>query len=166
MNINIFALAGAALIPMIMGFIWYNPKVVGNAWMAEAGVTEEKMKGANMPLIFGLSYLFSFFLAFGLYFVVIHQAHIMSILIDEPGMKDAGSEISIYFTDFMSKYGNNFRTFKHGALHGTIAGFVIALPIIAVNAMFERKSVKYILINWGYWTICMALMGGVICQFA
>jgi TctA family transporter len=163
---NMYVLAGAALIPMIMGFIWYNPKTLGSAWMAEAGLTEEKMKGANMPLVFGLSYVFSFFLASGLYFVVIHQAHVMSILIDEPGMKEAGSEISNYYADFMARFGNNNRTFKHGALHGTIAGVVIALPLIATNAMFERKSLKYILINWGYWTITMAIMGGIICQFA
>jgi hypothetical protein len=61
-------------------------------------------------------------------------------------------------------FGGDFRTFKHGALHGTITGIGLALPIVAVNAMFERKGVKYILINAGFWTLCLIVMGGIICQ--
>ncbi len=166
MNMNIFAFAGAALIPMVIGFIWYNPKVFGNAWMAASSLTEEKLKGANMPLLFGLSYVFSFFLALGLYSIVVHQAGVFSVLVDEPGFNDAGSEMNAYYTNFMSKYGMNFRTFRHGALHGTLTAILIALPILATNAMFERKSVKYVAINVGYWVVTIALMGGVICQFA
>jgi Protein of unknown function (DUF1761) len=66
----------------------------------------------------------------------------------------------------MAAYGNEFRSFKHGALHGTIAGFMVALPIIGTGAMFEKKGFKYIAINAGYWIVTMALMGGVICAFA
>jgi len=44
----------AALVPTIIGFIWYNPKVFGTAWMASAGLTmETAMKGFNMPLYSG-----------------------------------------------------------------------------------------------------------------
>ena len=61
-KINFLVAALAALVPLVMGFIWYNPKTFGNPWMKAAEVTEEKMKGANMPLMFGLTYLISFFL--------------------------------------------------------------------------------------------------------
>ncbi len=50
--------------------------------------------------------------------------------------------------------------------HGIVLGITLLLPLIATNGMFERKSWKYILINWGYWTICVTLMGMVICRFA
>lgn len=166
MDFNLFAFAGAALIPMIIGFIYYNPKVLGNAWMEAAGLTEEKLKGANMPLIFGLSYVFSLFLAFGLYPIVVHQLGFKSVLMNEPGLNEVGSEMNNYLVNFMSKYGRNFRTFKHGALHGAITAFFVALPIMATNAMFERKGFKYVAINLGYWIITIALMGGVVCQFA
>ena len=66
----------------------------------------------------------------------------------------------------MDKYGNNFRTFKHGFVHGILAGIFLALPLIAVNALFEKKGVAYIAINAGFWTINLALMGGVICAFS
>ncbi len=66
----------------------------------------------------------------------------------------------------MEQYGTNFRTFKHGAFHGAIGGIMLALPIVGTNALFERKGVKYIAINAGFWIISMALMGGIICAFA
>ena len=28
----------SALIPLLMGFIWYHPKVFGNIWMRESGI--------------------------------------------------------------------------------------------------------------------------------
>jgi hypothetical protein len=155
----------AALIPLVIGFIWYNPKVFGKAWMQAADITEDKMKGANMALIFGLTYLLSVMAAFSLSSITIHQLSIFSVLADEPGMQDPNSEISMMMKSFMEKYGNNFRTFKHGALHGTITGIFLALPILGVNAMFERKKFKYIAINAGFWIVCFALMGGTICAW-
>lgn len=166
MTPNFLIIFLAALVPMAMGFIWYNPKVLGTAWMKAADVSQEKMKGANMGLVFGLAFLFSFMMAFALQFVVIHQWHLYSILANEPGLKDTNSEVGMMVKGFMEKYGNNFRTFKHGALHGTIGGIMIALPIIGTNALFERKSFKYIAINVGFWIINMALMGGIICAFS
>lgn len=162
-HVGIVALA--ALVPLIMGFIYYNPKVIGTAWMKEANMTEEKMKGANMPLIFGLSFIFAFMLGMMLFSLVVHQTHVYSTLINEEGFGQSGSEIMIYIDEFMSNYGQNFRTFKHGALHGTIIGIFIIFPVFATNSMFERKSWKYTFINTGYWTITLALMGGVLCQW-
>ena len=40
-----------------------------------------------------------------------------------------------------------------------------SFPILAINAMFERKTVKYIAINTGYWVVTLALMGGILCQW-
>lgn len=162
---NLLILAASAAIPLVLGFIWYNPKVFGTAWMNAAGVTPDSAKGMNMALVFVLTFVLGFFLSVGLLTIVIHQTHMFSILANEPGIKDPNSDISKYLADFFAKYGNNFRTFKHGAFHGTIAGIAIALPIVAINAMFERKSFKYVAINAGFWIACAILMGGVICQF-
>jgi hypothetical protein len=163
MNVNFVAILIASLVPLLVGFVWYNPKTFGNVWMKAADITEDKMKSVNMGLIFGLTFLFSFFLAFAVQFMVIHQWSVFSILANEPGMNDPNSEISLFLKDFMNKYGNNFRTFKHGVLHGTISGITIALPLLGINALFERKGFKYIALNVGFWTLCLALMGGIIC---
>lgn len=162
-HVGIVALA--ALVPLLTGFIYYNPKVIGTAWMKEAEMTEEKMKSANMLLIFVLSFVFAFMLGLMLFSLVVHQTDIYSTLINEEGFAKPGSEISMYIDDFMSKYGSNFRTFKHGALHGSIIGIFIVFPVFATNSMFERKSWKYTFINSGYWIITLALMGGVLCQW-
>jgi hypothetical protein len=166
---NFPVIAAAALIPLAIGFLWYNPKFgFGKAWMTATGLSDDSMKGGNMAIIFGLTYLFSFFIAFSLQFLVIHQMHIFSTLAGEPGF-DMGKGTGPAVADFqhmMSTYGDRFRTFKHGAFHGTMSGITLALPVLGVNALFERRGWKYILINGGYWIVCFALMGGVICQFA
>ncbi len=45
-------LAGAILI-MMLGWIWFHPKVTGNAWMKGAGLTEEDMKSPNPMIMVG-----------------------------------------------------------------------------------------------------------------
>lgn len=153
----------AAIIPLLIGFIWYNPKVFGNAWMKASELTEEKMKGANMALIFGLTYLLSLFVAFALISITIHQIHLFSIFADDPGAKDPNSEVGKLMAGIFEKYGSNFRTFKHGAFHGILASLMLALPLIGINALFERKGFKYIAINVGYWIVSFAIMGGIVC---
>ncbi len=163
MNFYIFLIA--AVIPLIVGAVWYNPKVLGNAWMKSTGLTEEQLQGANMLKIFGLTYVFSLLIALSLYGVVVHQSAIDSILLNEPGFGEAGSTLDVYYQDFMAKYGRNFRTFKHGAFHGVLFALMFAMPVIGINALFERKGFKYVAIHVGYWAISLALMGGLVCQF-
>ena len=39
-QINFLALIVASLSTLVVGFIWYNPKVFGTIWMKEIGMTE------------------------------------------------------------------------------------------------------------------------------
>jgi hypothetical protein len=153
----------SAIVPILTGFLWYGPKTFGNVWMREAGVSQEKIKSSNMGVILAVTYLFSVLLSLALSSMVIHQMHILSILADDPGMKDPNSEISQWLKSFMDQYGHNFRTFKHGAFHGTLSGIIFVLPIIGINALFERRSWKYIWLHTGYWMLTLALMGGILC---
>jgi hypothetical protein len=157
MEINFLAILVAALVPLVMGFIWYNPKTFGNAWMRESGLTEESLKGGNMAVIFGLTFVFSFLLAFALQFLTIHQTGALGMVGGDPSIALPSYEA------FMADYGMAFRTFKHGALHGFLGGILFLFPVMAINALFERKSWKYILINSSYWLICVTIMGGIVC---
>lgn len=163
---NFLAIGAAALIPMVVGFIWYHPKVLGTAWMKACNLDEEKLKGGNMAVVFGVSLLLSFMLAIITQVIVIHQTHLFSILGVQPDFKEAGSMSSELFNKITELYGHSFRTFKHGVFHGVIFSIFFILPVLGTNAMFERKGFKYIMINVGYWTLTLALVGGVICQFA
>ncbi len=139
MDINWLALVVASILPLVTGFIWYNPKVFGTAWMKETGMTEEKAKSMNPGKTYGLAVVFAFLIAFMIWPMVM-----MGGAPDEP-------------------HGTaQFMTFKHGALHGSMLALFIVLPVFATNALFEMKSAKYVLINVGYWVVTMALMGGII----
>ena len=156
MEINWLAILVAALSTLVVGSIWYNPKVFGTIWMRESGMTEEKAKGANMLKIFGLTIIFSFFIAFILQFLVIHQFGPSGMVGGDPSIAKPS------YDAFMNDYGDAYRTFKHGVLHGFMAGLFLALPLIGVNSLYERKSWKYIFINGGYWIVSFMLMGGIL----
>ena len=136
---------------------------MGNVWMRECGLDEEKIKGANMAVIFGLSFIFALMLAFVMQMLTVHQLHVGSLLANHSEeLKDPASSVSVLLKNIMDNYGNEFRTFKHGAFHGFLSALFIVLPVMATNAMFERKSWKYIWINWGYWAISFMIMGGIV----
>lgn len=161
MHINFLAVLVAALVPMIIGYIWYNPKVFGTAWMKASGMTEEKIKTGNMAVIFGVSFLLSFMLSFFLQSMVIHQMHFGSMLFGTT-FQDPNTEIGAMFKTIMDQYGTAYRTFKHGAFHGFLGGIFVATPIMAINSLFEIKGFKYIAINCGYWIVSLMLMGGIL----
>lgn len=151
---------------MVWGFVYYHPKLVGTAWMNAAGMTQEKIESGNMPVIFILSYILSFLLCFSLFFFVVHQTAIFSIFIAEPGFQEgAGSAYELY-NQVMELVGDKYRTFRHGAFHGALDGLFIIMPVLATNALFERKGFKYIMINSIYWIGCLALIGGTLSQWA
>lgn len=149
----------AALVPLLVGFVWYNPKVFGNAWLKSIGKTAEEMRGANMALIFGLTYLFSYMICLALGGIVVHQMAIGSLI------ADGSPELQAQGLSFLEATGRRYNTFKHGAFHGVLAALFFALPVIGINALFERRGAKYIFIHLGYWVITLAGMGAIICHF-
>jgi Protein of unknown function (DUF1761) len=56
-EVNYLAVIAAAVATFVLGGLWYSPALFGKVWQREAGVTEEKMKSANMALIFGLTFV-------------------------------------------------------------------------------------------------------------
>lgn len=159
MPFNIYAILVATLVTLVVGFVWYNPKVFGTIWMKETGMTEEKAKQSNMLKVFGLTILYSFMLAFILSSMVIHQIGALGMI----GGPDFIETAKPSYAAFMADYGDAFRTYKHGALHGFFFGVFIALPTTAINSLFEQKSWKYILVTAGYWIVSMTIMGAIIC---
>jgi len=136
MPTNYYMFFLVALIPLIIGFVYYSPKVLGGPWMRVNGFTDADMEGGNMALTLGLSYLLSLFAAFLLSGIVIHQAGVVQMM--SPAIAEAGSAAQQQFNELMSQYGTNHRNFGHGFLHGGFLTVFLILPIIAINAMFER----------------------------
>ena len=161
---NPLVLILAGLIPMLVGAIWYGP-LFGRSWMRVNGFSEDTLKTGNMAVIFGLSFLLSIVFAVGLAGLCIHQNAVMQLFAMHPDFATPGTEVHTLYTTMIENYGDRHRTFGHGAVHGGFATILLALPLIAINALFERRGWKYIGIHTGYWLVTMVLMCGVICQW-
>ena len=54
LNINPLAVVIAAIVPMVLGFVWYGP-LFGSTWMAARGITREQMGQVNVGQAYGLT---------------------------------------------------------------------------------------------------------------
>jgi hypothetical protein len=157
MEMNFYAILVAAASTLVVGAVWYSPMLFANAWMKESGLTEEQLKKGNMLKIFGLTFIFSIMIAMIMQVLTIHQFGAIGMVGGDP------TKALPSYNAFMADYGTVFRTFKHGALHGFMSGLFFALPLIAINGLFERKSWKYIFIHAGYWIVSLTIMGAIVC---
>ena len=56
-DVNWLAILVAALLPMIIGFLWYGP-LFGKKWMSLMGTTEEEIKAGFNPMkSYGVSFI-------------------------------------------------------------------------------------------------------------
>ena len=133
------AIIVSALVPLIVGSIWYHPKVFGTAWMHATGITEVKIKKSSPVKSYIIALVLSAVLSFYLY---------INVLVGGP--------------DDMRHGTDAFMTFRHGFVHGAFLGVFVVLPTMMTNSLFEMKSGKYIFINVFYWIVSMALMGGIL----
>jgi Protein of unknown function (DUF1761) len=62
-EMNWIALIGAAVAGFVVGGLWYGP-LFGKVWQRESGLSDEAIKDANMPLIFGTVFVLNLFAAF------------------------------------------------------------------------------------------------------
>ncbi len=168
MEINNWVVFLAAFIPTIVGFIWYNSNVMGMQWKRAANLRDNDLKKGNMGVRLGIAFILSLMLAFYMPVAVIHQWSIYSLMMNDLTSSDPIVVQTAQQTaeQLMVKYATEFRTFKHGMLHGFMLSLFVVFPVTATNAMYEQRSWKHIFINMGYWTISIMLMGGVICQWA
>ena len=162
---NWWLLFVTALIPLAIGSIWYNPRVLGNKWMSSADISAERAQSGNMLKIFGLSYLFCLFGSYILAIFSIHQSAIVQLFMGDPALEDATSAMSHSVSDFMNNYGDRHRSFGHGIIHGIELALMLGLTFIGVQSLFERRPFSYVMIHVGFWIVCFAIMGGILCAY-
>ncbi|WP_276974679.1 DUF1761 domain-containing protein, partial [Flavobacterium filum] len=103
---NFYAILVAAISTLLVGFVWYGP-LFGKAWMAETGFTEEELKKGSMVKIFGLTFVFSLFLAMIMQVLCIHQFGPLGLI----GGPDFIETAKPSYAAFRVDYGNAFRTY-------------------------------------------------------
>jgi len=54
------------------------------------------------------------------------------------------------------------QTFMHGGFHGMMVGVLYAAPAIAINYLYQRKSLKLYLIDASYMILLLGLSGGIM----
>lgn len=163
MATNYYLYFVTALFPLIIGFGYYHQAVFGKAWMKSSKLSDEEIKSGNMGLILGLTYVLGLIISVMLPSLIIHQSHLVSLYF--PEMQDQSSAEFAELSGLLEKFDTKYRSYTHGMVHAGFLSLLIVTPIIAINALFERKSWKYILIHSGYWFITLVLMGAVLCQF-
>lgn len=131
-NINFLAVIAATLSTFLVGWLWYGP-LFGKAWMNAVGLSEEQLQQGSMAKIFGLAFVFEFIMAFNL---------------------------AMFF--YGSPEGAEMITAGTGAFYGFLTGFGWIFFALAINSLYEQKSWKYMLINGGYWTVALTVMGLIL----
>lgn len=158
---NFLVLLACAFIPFIVAFAWFHPKAFGGeTWKSVANLTNEQNNQAVKPYKLGLSILLNLFIVFGMYAFAVHASGVIGAVGGDMELASTGTAKA-----FLDEYAHLSLNFRHGAIHGLIASIVYVLPILGYSAIFERKGMKYLLVNWGFWAISLILIGGVLCQW-
>ncbi len=162
---NFYILPISAFIPLIIGFIWYQPNAFGNRL---ANTTGESIEQITKPKSIGqiaLIYLLGLFLSYVMTLVSVHQIGVFQLFFLEESFADTSSEFRRFTNDFLAQYGTRHRTFGHGMIHGAEASFLFSLAILGISALLTGKSLKSIWIHVGFWVLTCSLMAGVNCAF-
>jgi len=142
-HLNFIALLCAAVMPMVMGFIYYHPSVMGNSWMKANGFVKENLTPPK-PVMYLLALFCSFLLAFFLW-----------------GWVTGGGGVDTFqVTDPVD--GHSYVTFKHGVFHGFAFSLFVLLPIFITMKIFESRKWSWAFVNVGYWSITIILMCGIL----
>lgn len=152
----------AALFPLMLGFIWYHPKVFGSKLSQITG--EPPVENRSIGKII-LIYLFSILLAYILTLMSVHQSAIFQLFFMDPELANADSKYNIFINEFLAEYGDRHRSFGHGMVHGAEAGLMFGLAFLGITTLMQNKSLKLVWIHLIFWVLCCSLMAGLICAF-
>ncbi|NUQ26519.1 MAG: DUF1761 domain-containing protein [Saprospiraceae bacterium] len=138
MHVNWLAVVVSAIVPMVVGFLYYHPKVLGGVWMKANGFTLESIGTGPKPILFGVALLLSFMLSLW-----------MAANVTGPGQDVAPD-------------GHSYATFGHGVVHGLIHSVMFLLPILGTQSVFEKRGWAWVFVNLGYWAVTLSVMGGIL----
>jgi hypothetical protein len=142
-HLNFMALICAGVIPMVMGFIYYHPSLMGSTWMKANGFVKENLK-PPAPALYLVALVCSLMLAFFFW----------------GWTTGAGGADVMQVTDPVD--GHSYVTFQHGVFHGVAFSIMVLFPIFTTMKIFEQRSWGWSFVNWGYWSITAILMNGIL----
>ena len=130
------------LIPLFVGAIYYNERVVGGLWMRATGLDAERLRQGNMAVIYGMTYLFSILVAVMLSSMVIHQMAMGSLLMEVPGWGDEASEVMEQLTALDEKTGSSSTAPSATVLARSTDGYRLRRPHSRHQRAFRAAAVE------------------------
>ena len=159
---NWFIIPVAAILPLILGYLWYHPKVMGK----QLAKLHEDPPVANRSIgkMF-MIYVLGILLAYILTLMSVHQSAIFQLFFMDPALGNADSEYNVFINNFMETHGQRHRSFGHGMIHGAEAGLMFGLAFFGITALLQNKPFKTVWVHLGFWIMCCSLMAGIVCAF-
>ena len=59
-EVNWLAVVAATIATFVVGGVWYSPLLFAKAWQREAGVSDDRLQGRNMAIVFGGAFALMF----------------------------------------------------------------------------------------------------------
>lgn len=131
--INWVAVIVAIIASQVIGFAWYSEALFGKPWRKFSGISNNKPSNEQMMKMTGLGILTAFFMAFVLSYAVVF----------------AGSYLGE-------------RGFTLGLMTGFWNWLGFMFPILLGAYVYEKKPMKLVWINGGYWLLTVLVMGVII----
>jgi len=137
MCVNLWAVLGAAVATMVIGFLWYSPFLFGKPWMIAMGYDpEDKAKTKEMQKsagpLYGISMLASLLSAFVLGKIIYNLA---------------------------------IATAPYGMKVGFAVWLAFVATVQLTDTLFGKRPLKLFLINTGYQLVCYLTMGAILGQW-
>jgi len=135
--VNFWAVIGAAVASMAIGFLWYSPFLFATPWMIAMGYDpNDKARIAEMQKkaapSYGISFLCSLLSAFVLGKIIFHLA---------------------------------ISTPLYGMKVGFAVWAAFVMTVQLTDKLFGNRPMKLFLINTGYQLVCYLVMGAILGQF-
>lgn len=132
-SLNWLAILVAAVVSMILGFLWYSPLLFGKAWAREMGYDlSDKAKMDEMRKSAGPAYAGSF-----------------------------AAGLLAAFTLALILHGMRAESLHFGLMAGFHIWLGFVATVQFTGALFAKQSMKLFAINTGYQLICYLMMGAL-----
>jgi hypothetical protein len=134
LGIQILPVVVAAIVCMILGFLWYSPLLFAKPWMVLMGYDpNDKARLDEMRKGAGKTYVLAFIAS-------LISAFVLAKIIDVTSVSTALYGMKVAFAVWL--------------------GFVTTVQL--TGALFSRQPTKLYLINTGYQLVCYLAMGAIL----
>ena len=131
-DINYLAVLIAAIMSMIIGFLWYSKVLFGKAWMEASGMTEKKLAKEKQKGMGG----------------TLFAAFIGALL---------SSYVLAHFVDYVEA-----TTAAQGAQTGFWIWLGFVAPLMLGSVLWERKPIRFFLINASHELVALLVAGMIL----